>query len=239
MFESLVLPPMAGLFFRSAAAPPPAPPPPPELSANVHGSVALVLAVSVLLAVSALSGREVWHPFPPHHVYLAEMAWRSYGSALKSHPRSTSAVSGACISALGNWIGTGALGASTCRFALWGALVSFISSWWVRALNRAFDGRTSRWLVLEKTLVDQMVSVPFFTALFQLVHGTLQGLPPAEIYARLRAGYLVACLAAWRFWPPVVLLAYAYVPQQLTVVFFSSAGLVWNVILTLMHSSSR
>lgn len=219
----------------SPASPPPAPPPPPELGGEASTSLALMLAVAAVFGMSALSRTELWQPLPPHYVYFGTEAWRRYTAALRTRPRLTSAISGSLISALGNRIGAGSFGRGTLDFMVWGALVAFLSSLWVPLLGAMFAGRTSRWVVLQKTLVDQLVATPLLAALFPLVHGCLQGAPLAEISRRLYATFPAACLRAWRFWPPVAMVAYSVVPQELTVVFFSLASLAWNVLLTLVH----
>lgn len=222
------------------AASPPASPSPPELGLiTPNASAALMLAVTIALAVSALSRSELWQPLPPHFVHAAWLAWRAYNSALKSRPRLTSVISGAVISGLGNRIGTGEFGVTTLHFMLWGALVNCISSVWVPIMNSVFAGSKSRWVAVKRTIADQLIMTPLFTALFQVVHGTLQGVSPEDTWTKLCIVFPSACMKAWRFWPPIALVAYTAVPPQLLVVFFSFASLVWNVILTLMHSTRR
>jgi protein Mpv17 len=164
-------------------------------------------------------------------------AWAAYTASLKSRPRLTSAISGGCLAALGNRIGRGEFSVFTLHFAIWGVLVSQISGWWLRTLGSMFAGRQSRALLFEKVFVDQCVTTPLFSALFPIVHGLLQGVEPADIWAGLVGNYGQAVLKGWQFWPAVSLIGQAFVPPQLLVVFFSFASLVWNTLLTIMHSS--
>jgi hypothetical protein len=225
----------------------------------VAASLVLILGVSALLVASNLSLNSLgslWRaynqrwdaslrvpPLLPIGARVRSCLLKTCPAAplpvrdsLKTRPRLTSAISGACISATANWIGRGTLSIYALHFAIWGALVSLISGWWVGTLGRAFAGRTSRWALVEKCLIDQMVTVPFFSMLFPIVHGLLQGVEPERILQTLVSTYPKSVANGWRFWPPVVLVAYAYVPPHLSAVFFSSASLVWNVMLTLVHS---
>lgn len=186
----------------------------------------IAISIALALAVTAIV-------FAPN---AFSSAWAAYNASLKRTPRLTSAVTGACLAALGNRIGRGEFSVFTAHFAIWGVLVSQISGWWLRTLGSMFAGRQSRVLLFEKVFVDQCVTTPLYSALFPIVHGVLQGVEPADIWAGLVRGYPQAVLKGWQFWPAVSLIGQAFVPPQLLVVFFSLASLVWNTLLTIMHS---
>lgn len=178
----------------------------------------------------------MWNPVPPHYAYLAARAWQWYKRMLTQQPRATSSVSGAFLAAMGNRIGCGSYGVSTLKYAIWGLVACNISSTWLSLLDRGFAGASSPKMLLNKIVVDVVVSVALLRLAFQLVHGVLDGTPLDDVVLNIRTNFWAGCMPGWQFWTPIVAVAHLLVPVEIRVVFFSAAALVWNAIQTVLFS---
>lgn len=76
--------------------------------------------------------------------------------------------------------------------------------------------------------------------MYWLITGVLQGLTLAVTAERMRSQYLRVFGRSVMFWLPVSFVQFAYVQgYPMRIVFMSTAGLVWNVCLSLMAGSVR
>jgi hypothetical protein len=106
-----------------------------------------------------------------------------------------------------------------------------------RAVERLFAGApATAATALRKVLLDQLSYGPAtnaaFITFFALAVAPAAGATsPPSLAARLRADLPRVQLLAWRFWPAVAALNYAYVPPPLRPLAANVAGLVWSTFL--------
>jgi len=83
-----------------------------------------------------------------------------------------------------------------------------------------------------------MVIVPlFFFPLFFGVTGVVQGLSRDASLKRLRENYLPMCLKSVRFWFPIQILQFLFVPLDWQVSTIQFISFVWNMILSSLQGS--
>tara|TARA_B110001452_G_C15171081_1_gene407057 strand:- start:400 stop:828 length:429 start_codon:yes stop_codon:yes gene_type:complete len=88
-------------------------------------------------------------------------------------------------------------------------------------------------------IFNQLTVSPFvYFPMYWLITGVLQGLTLAVTVERMRSQYFRIFGRSVLFWLPVSFVQFAYVQgYSMRIVFMSTAGLVWNVCLSLMAGS--
>ena len=91
---------------------------------------------------------------------------------------------------------------------------------------------------LERTLANQLVLVPlvYYPAFFA-VTGFVQGLSLRASWQRMRENYLPMYATTLRFWVPIQMIQFLFVPLKWQVSSIQVTSLVWNVILSSLVGS--
>lgn len=196
--------------------------------------------MAALLSTALLSHALVLPRAPP----LLAM----YDAALTAHPIEVRVATAASLALVGDALAQSrsrgqpynrrrAVGFVAVESVYRGLLQQPIFMW----LVNHFDGSVLRvpgGAHLERVLVNQFTVAPglYYPAYFT-VTGLIQGLTRQQTWQRAKAqlGQLFGCNTL--FWLPVQLVQFAFVPPRYKVPFICAAGLVWNVILSLLAGS--
>jgi len=88
-------------------------------------------------------------------------------------------------------------------------------------------------VALERTIANQLVVVPLvFFPLFFAVTGCVQGLSAAQSMQRLRENYLPMCWSSMKFWVPVQIAQFLWLPLKWQVSCVQAVSFVWNMVLS-------
>lgn len=173
-----------------------------------------------------------------------------YTRALSLHPLRTKALTSSCVAAAGEVLASRLsakrpLPGRVARFALLGLLWTgpALHAWqkrverfpWPRVVAVLRLPRCALWPVpLLKTLLDQLTFGPVNNVVFlSFACCVLDRKGLAELQRRLVVSFPSVQRAAWRFWPLVAWLNYAYVPPALRALTANGAGLVWSTHLAM------
>ncbi|KAF9535557.1 hypothetical protein CPB83DRAFT_779622 [Crepidotus variabilis] len=184
---------------------------------------------------------------------------RAYQNSFDTHPNSTLAVTGACLTAFGdvvaqftqNTIATTS-GAErkpydvvrTTRFFCYGLAISPVMGRWNAFLERRFPLRTVGKRVSFKALskrvaADQLIMAPIGLGLFLSSMGVMEARSPREIRQRFEDLYPTAMLTNWKVWPVAQLINFRYMPLPYRVPFAQSCGVFWTLYLSLLNSEEN
>jgi len=115
----------------------------------------------------------------------------------------------------------------------------FVLTSWLLALGRSIpttDIRSS----LTKLAATQAFLQPFvYVPLFFVVHGSLMGQSPGEIYSRLTTDYFALLFRLWSLFMPTRLMMFVFVPLRYQVLWDSSVSFFWQVALSLFDAGRR
>lgn len=94
--------------------------------------------------------------------------------------------------------------------------------------------------VLEQTLANQFVVIPFFYyPVFFTLTGFAQGLSAEASLERAQSTIVPLLKRNWLFWIPVQYFQFGYVEEQLQIPFLCVAGLAWTFILSATAGSAQ
>lgn len=181
-----------------------------------------------------------------HSALLAYIvnALRQYSALLESAPLATKSLSACFLVFLSDFIAQALNDAppdfpSFIRYALYGLFIAGPQGhYWYQTLEHmvTFQGPTG---VLVKVICDQLLYAPPTTALFFFIMKTTDGESLRKATDFVRANFLPTMFLAWRVWPFVSIVNFAFVPAGLRVVFTSGVSVFWVAYLSVLSSKKQ
>lgn len=188
---------------------------------------------------------------PAAPVAVLPAAATFYSSALALHPLETKAATAALLSVTSDALvqrrESGAYDAKrTAAFAIFNmAYKGLFLHFSLPALFAVCQGNVLRnfagslhladsvLVALERTIANQLIIVPLvFFPLFFAVTGCVQGLTAAQSMQRLRENYLPMCWSSLKFWVPVQIAQFLWLPLKWQVSCVQAVSFIWNIILS-------
>uniref|UniRef100_A0A7E4V7K5 Mitochondrial inner membrane protein Mpv17 n=1 Tax=Panagrellus redivivus TaxID=6233 RepID=A0A7E4V7K5_PANRE len=102
-----------------------------------------------------------------------------------------------------------------------------ILSRWMIFLERIKG--SSRFVILKRMVVDQLVFTPIFAASTIFNLRLLEGNTPFEAFTKLKTVYVDIMTTFYKVWPAILMFTYTYVPLNYRVVFIQVTALFWNI----------
>jgi protein Mpv17 len=181
---------------------------------------------------------------------------RAYQHSFDTHPNSTLALTGACLTAFGDVVAQVAQVtagrrngeerhtydvARTTRFFCYGLAISPVMGRWNAFLERRFPLRRSTGKISFKALskrvaADQLIMAPIGLGLFLSSMGIMEARSPRQIRERFSALYQTALVANWKVWPMAQLVNFRYMPLPYRVPFSQTCGVFWTLYLSILNS---
>lgn len=90
-----------------------------------------------------------------------------------------------------------------------------------------------------KLVVDQLFFMPATTAAFFLAMKVSEGMSVESATDFLRDNLKKTLFSAWKVWPFVNLINFAFVPPQMRVVFVSAVSVFWVAYLSMVSSQGE
>lgn len=93
---------------------------------------------------------------------------------------------------------------------------------------------------LERTMANQLILMPLvYCPVFFAVTGFVQGLSLRASWQRMRENYFSMCFTTLRFWVPVQIIQFIFVPLKWQVSSIQVTSFIWNVILSSLVGSCK
>mmetsp|Transcript_29130 Transcript_29130/g.40996 ORF Transcript_29130/g.40996 Transcript_29130/m.40996 type:complete len:182 (-) Transcript_29130:52-597(-) len=175
--------------------------------------------------------------------FLVRTFWKPYLNALENYPLITKAGTAGTLLAGGDIIAQTVISPSqpfsydvarTARMASVGLfLTGPMMHFWYKILDKTV---TAKGLpgVVGKIVLDQSIFAPCIVSVFFISNGFFQGRSANEITSQLKRDMWPTMKYNWTVWPAAMAINFAFVPQNLRVLYVSSVALVWNTYLSLV-----
>lgn len=174
---------------------------------------------------------------------LAALArlFREYNYLLQTAPLATKAISAGVLALISDIVAQALNSAPTdfmslARFALYGLLMAGPQGhFWFQTLEnlvrvQGFGG------IAMKLFMDQLFFLPVSTAAFFLVMKIGEGMSVEGATDFMRGNLKNTLFSAWKVWPFVNFVNFAFVPAQMRVVFVSTVSIFWVAYLSVVSS---
>jgi len=182
---------------------------------------------------------------------------RVYQHSFHAYPNWTLAITGGCLSAVGDVVAQltqNAMGSKdpedrplfdierTTRFFCFGLAMSPIMGRWNIFLERRFPsrrmqmGKLSIKSLSKRVAADQLIMAPIGLGIFIGAMGLLEGRSPQQIQERFQDMYGSLLLANWKVWPMAQLVNFRYMPLPYRVPFAQTVGVFWTLYLSIVNS---
>jgi len=182
---------------------------------------------------------------------------RVYRHSFRAYPNWTLAITGGCLSAVGDAVAQltqNAMGgkdhedrqlfdiARTTRFFCYGLAMSPIMGRWNFFLERRFPscsmqkGKPSIKSLSKRVAADQLIMAPIGLGIFIGAMGLLEGRSPRQIKERFQDLYGSLLLANWQLWPLAQLVNFRYMPLPYRVPFSQTVGVFWTLYLSIVNA---
>ncbi|KAF0852170.1 putative inner mitochondrial membrane protein Mpv17/PMP22 superfamily member [Andalucia godoyi] len=179
--------------------------------------------------------------------------WKSYLQQLSTHPIRTKCITGGTLAALGDalaqvLLSDGSKSFDISRFlqlTVFGVICRPPMHVWYKRLDRVVPGSNAE-STLAKLALDQLVFNPVFYVawyayrilLWDWSKGRGRG-KLEKLVQTLRQSLWPVLMDNWKVWPVIMLVCFAYVPENLQVPFINIVGLLWNIFFSWRENSAK
>lgn len=165
-----------------------------------------------------------------------DSAWAQYNTLLVRYPLAVNATQSAVLGVAGSAVGQVLDGASASsldwapilNMGVVSAVMTPLFLWWYGVCSKLPGGAVGQ------TVIDQVFFGPLCNTGFFALTWLLQGVPPADLPAKILAVVPGVTLKGASFWGPQRFITIALLPTHLHSVFGSVCGFVWNIVLSFM-----
>jgi len=186
--------------------------------------------------------------------------WKFYLHLLNTVPIQTKSLTSALIAYTGNIITQKIFEKRpqmdqkrALKFVLFSLILTPISHYWYKYLDRIFDQRkkesskkeellesqktTNFSVVFKKFVLDELLYDPFCILFFMTIISLLEGKDFSHIWQKIRTDYWITQKMSWRIWPLVQLVNFSLVPGNLRIFFINLVSFFWGIFLQVRAAS--